>query len=773
MDNDNNFENQIPDSGDDLSLESILADFKAEERAVGGAKKSAASEHTHAIVMEALGETVRGAGVADPMGFSGAAFFADKPAPETKKQQEPEVFTVYESEIRDIPDSAAPETAEEMGFRLFGKETPEAAALGKSVSDTAETGDIPEGGLPLTDDSVWTEDTEKAENGRRYAKADDYTGAAEGYDDSPEGRDTEPRQGIFSLLAGIIAASAERRHERSLRVKAKLEAEARKLPPEMAPDKAARLYLDQAQAMRLRCIFAVLLSVLLVYLSYGWPALGLLGSSQKIRTLVCMILLLAEMLLGLDIFTNGIVSLFRGKPSSESLIAVSCLVSAADAMYMALSGSYNLGLPFCGVSALSMAFALLGYYLNCKSLALSFRTAALPKSPSVVISIDGLDESGPVLSKAKRPVTGFVRKSEEADIFETSYSLFSPLLILFSLILSLFCTFAGAKGGSFLHTFSACLAVSASLSAVFGFSFPYYTLTKRLVRSGVAIAGYSGCSDLGRIHNVVITDTDIFPTRTLSIANIHISEGFYPDKVISYTSSMLSASGIGISAAFTELMKKNGYAMRPVEEFACHEGGGLVARVSGDMVYVGSSSFMHLMGIKPPKGSGSNSAVYTAVNDELAGIFEVNYTPVSSVQRGLVTLLRGRTEPVFAVRDFNITPVLVKQKFRLPKDSYDFPSFADRYAISAPEAEEEGSVAAMFSKGGLNSVAGLIKRGRALFNALRICAVLSVLGAIVGMLIMLMMLWTGAYDSASCANAMTFMLLWLVPVFVVSLGLRQ
>ena len=47
------------------------------------------------------------------------------------------------------------------------------------------------------------------------------------------------------------------------------------------------------------------------------------------------------MLLGLDIFTNGIVSLFRGKPSSESLIAVSCLVSAADAMTQG-RGSFTL-----------------------------------------------------------------------------------------------------------------------------------------------------------------------------------------------------------------------------------------------------------------------------------------------------------------------------------------------------------------------------------------------------------------------------------------------
>ena len=117
--------------------------------------------------------------------------------------------------------------------------------------------------------------------------------------------------------------------------------------------------------------------------------------------------------------------------------------------------------------------------------------------------------------------------------------------------------------------------------------------------------------------------------------------------------------------------------------------------------------------------------------------------------------------------------MLVKQKFRLPKESYDFPSFADRYAISSQETEENGSVAAMFARGGLNAMAGLVKRGKALYNGLLLCAVLSVLGAFLGMIFMLAMCWTGAYESASCANAITFMVLWLAPVLVISLGLRR
>ncbi|NLH00840.1 MAG: hypothetical protein GX488_02865, partial [Clostridiales bacterium] len=623
------------------------------------------------------------------------------------------------------------------------------------------------------DTIIWESSAEDSSAGKSYAPPGSYEESAEKYASKQPPKETDLIEKVFSPIAGLIAASAVNREEKRKAEKARIEAELKPLPPEMSPEKASRLYMEQALALRLRCFLVFALCLVLVYLSYGLPALGILGSSIKIRTLVCLIFELGVMLVGLDVFTNGVASLFRGTLGAESLIAVSCIVSIAEAIYIAAAENYSAGLPFCAVSALSLTFALWGHYLACKSYALSFRTAALSKSPSVIISEDGGEEIGRVLSHEKLPVTGFVRKSEEADIFETAYSYFAPLLLVFAVVLSLFCLVASKKCDNFIHTLSASISVSASLSSVFGFSLPFYVLAKRLSRSGVAIAGYAGAADLGRIRKVVIKDKDLFPPRTLSIANVSVEEGFYPDKVVSYTASMIGAAGMGIAPIFTELMRKNGYTMKKVEDFACHEGGGIIARINGDMVYVGSSSFMHLMGIRIKKGAASKSAVYTAINDVLAGTFEVNYIPVTSVQRGLVTLLRGKAEPVFAVRDFNITPLLVKQKFRLPKESYDFPSFADRYRISSFDAENDISVAAVFSRGGLNSVAGLIKRGRKLYNGLILGAALSVLGSAVGMVLMLAMCWSGTYESASCANAMSFMLFWLAPVFVVSLGLRR
>lgn len=753
---DNNDFSFTPDENS-FSLDSILAEFEA-ERDIGGEYVSKRpAEQSHHIIYDSRDQAIGEAELSsetysDNSAFPDSDFRQDTSAPE---QKEPVFRQVGVPEPEPF---ANPFSAEAPAAEMPSAEPQE--EILDSAADSRQEISVDE----LISQQEIIEDSET-----EYASDDDYE--PEEIKERPS-RQPDFKERVLGPIIGLMAAAAIRREEKSRVLREKQAAVPRELPPELRPDRAAGFYAQQASSVKTRAIAASFFTIVLVYLSFGLPALGVLGRSPGIKALVCLILELVVTLIGLDIFTNGLLSLFRKKPGAQSLIAVSCIITALDAAIIAATGNIAVGLPFCAISALSVTLALWGDYLSCKAFTLSFGTAAATENPSVMLSLSGVDDEGSVLAKAKRPVTGFVRTAETADIFENAYRIIAPVLLAGALILSLFCFFGSKKCDDFFHTFAATAASCASLSAIFGFAFPFSVLAKRLAKSGVAVAGYSGAAELGRVRRILVTDTDIFPVRTLSIVDISISEGASPDTVISCTGSIIAAAGMGLAPVFMELIRKNGYTMQRVEDFACHEGGGLVSRVSGNLVYVGSSSFMQLMGIRLPKGAGSKSAVYTAINDELTGIFSIGYKPVVSVQRALVSLFRGKTEPLFAIRDFNITPLLVRQKFRLPSGNYDFPSFADRYRISSPEIEDGGTVVAMFARGGLNSAAGLAQRGRKLYNSLRISLALSLLGTILGMVFMLALCWTGAYDSASCANLMTFMLLWLAPVFIISLGLR-
>lgn len=751
MDN-NNIDNIISGGGDDLSLESILAEFQAEKRLESeGISSDLPPKSTDVPRAPDPRDTgffsIPGTAEEDSAAVSAEELSSDDSEPRHFRTQRLRRHPRQEH----ISDETRPVPTQK-------QEKPDDAQKQASVPTERPTLSV--------ENRVWDISAKDGEHGTKYAPKGDYA--------PPE--EEEPNERAPSAIAQMISDSAKRREEKRQKRMEQAENELKKRPPELRADKASELYLAQAQSLRLRFLFAAALCIVLIYLSYGLPAFGLLGDSIVIRSLVCLILQLAVMVIGLDIVSVGFVSLVSGSPGVESLISVSCLMSIVDAAVIVITGDVSAGIPNCAVSALSVAFALLGSYLSCASLAVNFRVVSLTKNPSVIVShrctIDG--ESIRVLSKLKRPATGFVRESEDADIFEIIYSALAPFLIIASIVLGLFCYFASEKCGNLFRTISTCACVCASFSAILGFALPFSVLTKKLARSGASVAGYSGCAELGRLKRVVITDADLFPRRTVSVSDIKIEDGYSAANIISYTGSMIAAAGLGIAPAFTELMKQNGSAMRRVEDFACHAGGGVIAKINGDSVFVGNASFMYLMGIRMRKEKDTDCTVYTAINDVYVGKFKVSYNPMMSVTNALSVLLSGRTVPLFAVRDFNLTPMLVDKFFHLRSGVCDYPSFSDRYSVSSREAQDDAAaVTSTFAKGGLSAVAGLMRRGRRLYVSSILCAALSVIGTVVGILLMLGLCWTGSFDSASCGNIMTFMLLWLVPVLVISLGMRR
>ena len=195
--------------------------------------------------------------------------------------------------------------------------------------------------------------------------------------------------------------------------------------------------------------------------------------------------------------------------------------------------------------------------------------------------------------------------------------------------------------------------------------------------------------------------------------------------------------------------------------------------VNGESVAVGNTGFMNLIGVRVPQKLGTRNAVCTAINGSLVGIFAVNYKATGGVQEALVTLLHSNLEPVFALRDFNITPQMLKSKFRLPADNFKFPSYSERFRISAAEPDKRSAVAAAIAREGMQPLVDAAERGRRLYGAIRIGTIIAAVGCVFGLLMMFLLCWTGTFDTRTAANVITFMLLWLIPTAVVAWGVNR
>ena len=340
-------------------------------------------------------------------------------------------------------------------------------------------------------------------------------------------------------------------------------------------------------------------------------------------------------------------------------------------------------------------------------------------------------------------------------------------------MLGLLATILSKRYADIAHIFAAVTAPCAPFAAIIAFALPYRTVARRLCQSGSAIAGWSGVSDIGKSKHLIVTDKDIFPPRNISIESIRILEGAYPDKVISYAGSVIVASGNCLAPVFSELMRKNNCALMGVEEFTCNESGGLIALVNGEEVLVGNSGFMSLKGIRLPQKLNSKNAVFVSINGVFVAIFTIKYVAVTSVQNALFGLLHSSLEPIFAVRDFNITPLMLRQKFKMSTEGFDFPAYSKRYAMSAAEPGDYTQIAGIVSRDGLGPFVTVSSLGKRLYTTVQICVVLALLCAAIGMGLMFVLCAMGAFDSATVGNLLTYLLLWLVPVILLNLGLRH
>jgi len=750
--NEGSLDNLIPEFGD-YTLETLLDEYQ--QNAPFTEAEQGTSDRSRQIMLEALGDTLVKHRPIQPR-YEPATAPEFEPFPD----YEPVISTAHATDSK-------PLTADEPVI----SERPSEDSEPVSDREPVQAAEVDAGHEPESSTDVLDESSEES---------DELDSEPSESTEEPEKKRIGP---IFRRRTAEVAEAPERTWQESLRApfikflatkaarRAMREMEASAWPepandhdtPELPPRKAAKFYASQIAPQRIRCRVAVLLCVILAWISFNLPCFGLLGSSISAKAAVCLVLELSVMMTTLDIVSAGIRQVLDLYPGAEALACLAALISCLDAV-MVMSGILA-EMPFCLLGAISLTIALWSERLTCIGTAVTLRVAA--KSPSVLTAQKDVVRTAGGLIRSQRSTEGFVRRTEEPDFSRTTYAVAAPILLGLSLILAVVVSIGHFR--YFLHFLSSFVCVSAAFSIFISFSLPFLLTARRLRASGAAIAGWTGCRDIGKTRRIVITDYDLFPPGTMKLTGINIQEGVKVDKVISYTASLIAASGSGLTSVFADLMSRRKYPMVKVEDFMCHEGGGLSAYIHGEHVLVGSVGFMNLMGIRLPLSMDIKNAVCATLSEELVGVFNIEYVPVKSVQHALITLLDGRTQPIFAIRDFNVMPLLVAHLFNIPTDSFNFPSYRERYRITATTCADKAPVSAVLARAGMVPVADAAEHGCKLWNAAIINTVLSLACSAFGFFLLILLYLSGSYETANVVNVLIYLLAWTLPVLFISL----
>lgn len=489
------------------------------------------------------------------------------------------------------------------------------------------------------------------------------------------------------------------------------------LPPAQAYTKAQ----NTSMSLRARSVIAIVFLAPMVFITCFQPFSFMpdflsYDTRPYIVIFILAVLQILVMLCGIDILAKGASDFARLRPGAETLALFSCLATLAHVITLVLPLPEDVKpigfMPYCAVSAGAVFFALRGHTHRCRAYARTYKTAASAgNEPDCVFLADSLWDGEPAFVRRAAGAEDFTAAAEKPDVVNRVTSFFAPLVLILSFVLALLASFNHNDGGQyFFWTLSAIACAGVPMTTFGAFSYVFSRIAARVGHMGGALAGWQGAMEMSNSNTLIITDTDLFPPGSIKRAGPKSRDNsFTYDTVCSYMASLIAASGSGMYKAFED--EKN--RLRQVGGFEASEGG-VSGVIDGMRVMLGTLNYMHRMGIYMPRDMNIKNAVFISVNSSLAGVAVLTYSPSPTTEGALALLEQNKFNMVLAVRDFNITPTLLKNEYGADDNKLEYPVVEDRILLSSPEAVPARRAVAILAREGLCPYAESIIGGRRL-----------------------------------------------------------
>ncbi len=547
-------------------------------------------------------------------------------------------------------------------------------------------------------------------------------------------------------------------------------------PPDTDPRALVKTYGEGLSRLRLLTAGAFLCTLILLMLSLfqgiealpfpkalaqgqimGWVGLGLFG-------LAC--------LLCVPILGKGLRTLLGGRPGMETVALLAAAAVTADALTLLLLHLRTYSMPLYLPVMTVLAFQMLGHYLKRKQLRLACRTAAQTARPDR-LNVEPQPSGGKAIYR-RRPgtSTGFGSQIQEEDGAEKVFRYSAPAAMLLTVALSMLATVAKGSPGLLCWALSGGLIAAATLGGCLCFSLPNRELSPRLARDGVTLAGWPGIRKAKPGTSLLVEDTDLFPLGCVKITSARAFGSNTQEKVFSVTASVIRATGSGLEEIFDTLMRMEGGTYVTVSDLEQHQDG-ISARALGEEVLVGTASFLERRGIALPQGVRVKTGAFIAIGRSFAGQFVLAYTLHKSAMPAMDGLLTNRITPILAALDFNLAPALLRKLFRFPWDRMSFPELEQRQKLLAALPHGDSTLLAMMGVEGLAPMATAAAGAQRLRKALSLCLRFTLLGSFIGIGLVFYLAQAAALTALSPLNLTAFLLLWALPLWLISGWVNQ
>ena len=269
-------------------------------------------------------------------------------------------------------------------------------------------------------------------------------------------------------------------------------------------------------------------------------------------------------------------------------------------------------------------------------------------------------------------VVGVVEaSSKESDADGSVGKLFLGAAAAALLIALVSAVWRGASFGVAFSVFTAALCAGTPLMSVFVTVLPLTRINRRLNRKGGAILNFDAAVGIADANGVVISDTDVFPDKSIILHGLSLFNNAPMDGVIADTVSVLNAAGGALGRVFDGSVADKAI-LREIDSIEYIDEMGVVCRSQGRELLLGSRDFMKAYQIPVPpstyeaKVSGGDRHVFYLASDmQLCAMYVVTYGVADVAKRRLRRAEDAGLTLLIATKDTNVTKEILSNRMKL------------------------------------------------------------------------------------------------------------
>jgi len=513
---------------------------------------------------------------------------------------------------------------------------------------------------------------------------------------------------------------------------------------------------------------AIFLSFLVVVLSAGATALYALDmvspARMKLMIFCQFFAMLMSALLGCYQMMDGIADLFKGRPSLNTLLAITFIVCCADGVMCFREQR----IPCCAAFSLQVTMSLWSAYHRRNT------EMGMMDSLRKAVQLDGIKACEDYHDGSK----GLVRDEAQLEDFTNNFNKASRPEKVFSwyALAALLISIGNGVAAWLIHdsisfglqVISVSLLAAVPVTSFITLTRPMAILERRLHKLGTVLCGWQGIVGLSGRAVFPVTHEDLFPVGSCKLNGVKFYGSRDPDQIVAYCAALVNADGGSLVPLFEHLLSNRNGRHYSVENFRGYSGG-IGGEVCGEPVLIGTLNCLKELGVEIPGGTSVSQAVYASIDGEFCGVFAVSYSRVRSSAAGLRTLCAYHgLRPVMTSGDFMMTDEFVRSRFNVNTRRILFPEREVRVELSQIRPEADKPALAIITGKGFAPFAFAITGARSLRTVSWIGVVIHLLGGILGLGMMTELAIRGAGVLLTPANLLLYELIWMVPGLIIT-----